>query len=183
MSVYELGPDEAVIMRASDVTTAGSMSHVDLILTNKYLIQINKGLFGGDKEAEKYPLSELRVLNGKANVLVGKDRNNKRLELYYYGFEKIYSFSGLFTEDKWASAVIKAHKAYMEECNKKQKREVGQTGLFKSLAETLDTAKEKILPRSPAVKSGKCPRCGAILSGQNGKKAICVYCNETVEIK
>ena len=52
MAVYNLDADEAVIMQASGVFTDADGT-VDLILTNKNLIQVNKGFFGGDKDSIK----------------------------------------------------------------------------------------------------------------------------------
>ena len=54
MSVYELDFDEAVILQDTNVTMNGKS--VTLILTNRNIIQVNKGFFGGDKDANKYPL-------------------------------------------------------------------------------------------------------------------------------
>ena len=72
MSVYELDFDEAVILQDTNVTMNGKS--VTLILTNRNIIQVNKGFFGGDKGANKYPLLELKELNGKPNVRVGKSK-------------------------------------------------------------------------------------------------------------
>ncbi len=80
MSTYKLDENEAVILQANNVFNG--LNRVTLILTNKNLIQVNKGIFGGDKESEKYPLKDLKIYNGKANVLIGKSRSGQRqLEL------------------------------------------------------------------------------------------------------
>ena len=52
MSVYTLDEDEAFIARASDVTV-GIFGKADLILTNKNIVQINKGFFGEEPGFEK----------------------------------------------------------------------------------------------------------------------------------
>ena len=61
MPIYTLDIDEAVILQASRVST-GTFGTADLILTNKNLIQVNKGILGGDKDCIKYPLANLKVL-------------------------------------------------------------------------------------------------------------------------
>ena len=71
MSVYTLDEDEAFITRASDVTV-GIFGKADLILTNKNIVQINKGFFGEETGFEKYPLASLKVYNGKAILLPQK---------------------------------------------------------------------------------------------------------------
>lgn len=73
MGIYTLDEDEVFIMRASDVMV-GTFGKADLVLTNKNIIQVNKGFFGGEKDAEKYPLAELKVYNDKANIVSTKNK-------------------------------------------------------------------------------------------------------------
>lgn len=183
MSVYQLDQNEAVIMHASNVLCGSS--RVDLILTNKNLIQVNKGFFGGDKDSQKYPLKDLKVLNGKANVLIGKSSaGQKQMELYFNGYERKYHFGAMLAENKWSSAIIKAHKQLMDEIEREQKAASGKGNILKSIAGTFDSAKEKVLPKkAPSMKTIKCPKCGAELSGEKGSAVQCPYCNATVVIK
>lgn len=178
MAVYVLDNDEAVILQASGVYTDSNAS-VDLVLTNKNLIEVTKGFFGGDKGAIKYPLSELKLLNGKANVLVGKSRNgSKRMELYFSTRELYYRFNTPFAINKWVSAIMKAHKDRMAYIEKSQKQP--KTSLLDSVKGTLD----KMIPVKEAVKkSCKCSKCGADLSGIKGEQVTCSYCNNTIVIK
>lgn len=178
MAVYDLDNDEAVILQTSGVFT-GTNASVDLILTNKNLIQVNKGFFGGDKGSIKYPLSELKVLNGKANILVGKARNGtKRLELYFSNCEVYYRFNAPFALNKWAGAIGKAHKDRMDSIAKSQK--APKTSLLDSVKGTLD----KIVPgKEPQIKTCKCSKCGAELTGNKGEQVICSYCDNAVIIK
>lgn len=105
MSVYTLDEDEAFIARASDVTV-GIFGKADLILTNKNIVQINKGFFGEETGFEKYPLASLKVYNGKANIVATKNSSGKRqVELYFNNFEKTYFFDKIFTENKWITCV------------------------------------------------------------------------------
>ena len=178
MEAYNLDIDEAVIMQASKVLTDTNAS-VDLVLTNKSLIQINRGFFGGQKSSIKYPLSKMKVLNGKPNIIVGKSFNgNKQLELYFSTFELFYRFNAPFTLNKWANAISKAYKERMAELAKEQK--AAKPSIFDSVKESLD----KMLPiREAQNKINKCSKCGAELVGAKGEQVTCEYCDNVVIIK
>ena len=180
MSVYELEADEAVIMQENDVS-AGKGT-VSLILTDRRLIQINKGLFGGDKNAEYFLLADLKELKGKPNILIGKTpTGEKRLELYFSGFEKYYSFSRLFAERKWADAIEKTYLSLMNNREKGNRAENGNP-LISPLKETLDTAKRFFTPKEkePKTKTIKCPTCGNMLTGAKGHEKPCEYCQSII---
>lgn len=183
MSAYNLDNDEAVIMQTSNVS-AGTFQNVDLILTNKNVIQVNKGILGNVKDTIKFPLSQLKVLNGKANVLVGKSKTGaKQLELYFAGFEKFYTFNSAFSESKWANEIIKAHKKRLAEIDNANKTS-GDGSITKTLKGALDLALDKIpLKKETVPKTNKCPKCGAELTGPKGSVAICSYCDTQIIIK
>ena len=184
MSVYELGPDEVVIMQEANVSDG--RSQVALILTNQNIIEIQKGFFGGDKNSIKYSLGDLRVNNGKPNVLVGKASDGSaRLELYFNGFERYYSFKGLLTERKWASSIEKAYKVYITEKNKKEKVKRNLGTIFAPIKGTLENAKKAVTPKpkEKEIRSVKCPKCGAQLSGPKGEDITCDYCSAVVKVK
>ena len=178
MSVYELDFDEAVILQDTNVTMNGKS--VTLILTNRNIIQVNKGFFGGDKDANKYPLLELKELNGKPNVRVGKSKGGEvQLELYFQGYDKAYSIKGILSERKWATAIEKAYKAAVAEAKKANKSPIGIGSIFNPLKGTIENAKKSMIK----TKTIKCPNCGNILSGEKGKEVKCDYCDFVVKIK
>lgn len=184
MSVYELGIDEAVILQDSNVSAGGS--NVTLILTNRNIIQVNKGFFGGDKDAWKYPLLDLKELNGKPNVRIGKSRNGStQLELYFQGYEKAFSFQGMLAERKWANAIEKAYKAAVAEVKKAEKAKKNVGEIFAPLKGTIENAKSVFSPRAKEPKTivMKCPKCGAELVGEKGEQVRCSYCEAIVTMK
>jgi len=120
MSTYDLDADEAVILQTSGVFEG--KAPVDLILTNRNLVQVNKIGLRGNMMPVKYPLSDLKLLNGKPNILIGKAPNgSKQLELYFTTCEVYYRFTAPFATSKWASAIEKAHKDRMAEIKRSQK--------------------------------------------------------------
>ena len=184
MSVYELGIDEAVILQDFNASAEGT--NVTLILTNQNIIQINKGFWGKEKVAWKYPLLDLKELDGKPNVRVGKSRNgNTQLELYFQGYEKAYSIRGILTERKWANAIEKAYKAAVTELKKAEKPNRNSAEIFAPLKGTFENAKNVLAPKSkgPKILVMKCPQCGAELTGEKGEQVRCSYCEALVTIK
>lgn len=184
MADYDLDEDEAVILQETGVN-AGKFETVDLILTNKNIIQINRGFLGGTKKSIKYPLSKLKIFKGKANVLIGKSRNGeKQLELYFTDCEKYYKFNSARGERTWVHEIIKAHKDRMAESAKSQKESFGKNSIFQSITGTMESAKNILsAKRTPVKKTCKCPNCGAELTGSKGSEVQCSYCDAIVVIK
>lgn len=184
MSVYELGMDEVVIMQDSRV--AEGNTGITLILTNQNIIQVNKNFWGSDKSAVKYPLTELKEYKEKPNVIVSKAPNGAaRLELYFTGYEKFYTFQGIMTVRKWAGAIEKAYKAYKAEKRKNEKAKPNTSAILIPLRGALESAMQAATPKANGQKAKtiKCPRCGAELTGKKGQEVTCSYCETVVTIK
>lgn len=180
VSVYTLDEDEAFITRASDVTV-GIFGKADLMLTNKNIVQINKGLWGEETGFEKFPLASLKVYNGNANIAVTKNNAGKhQVELYFSNFEKIYFFDKVSVENKWISDVKKAHRQYLENAEKARRKAGKNVNIFKTLT---DSAKSLIPKHTPIPKMIKCRKCGAELHGLKGENIRCEYCNSENMIK
>ena len=184
MSIYKLADDEIVIMQDSHVRDESS-GKVTLILTNHSIVQINRGLFGNDSDCEVHPLTDLRSADGNPNVLVGKNRSGaKRLELYFNSSEKYYVFDSTLAERKWAFSITKAYKACIQ-ANKKAQKSHQNGSLFTPILGAVDAARKTITPTEKATKTivGKCPYCGAELSGKKGEDIQCSYCDAVVHLK
>lgn len=186
MTDYDLDYDEAVIMQETGVST-GIFETADIVLTNKNIIQVNRGILGGVKNSFKYPLTNLKTLKGKANVMVGKSSNgSKQLELYFTDCEKYFRFNSARTENTWVREIIKAHKDRMAEIAEIQKQNPIETkSVFKSLTGTIESARGlfSVKRRTPVQKSCKCPKCGDELTGSKGSEVECSYCGTKVIIK
>lgn len=180
MAVYILDPDEAVIMQATDIRTSGG--NADLVLTSKNLIQVNKNFFGKARDAIKYPLSDLKTLNGKANVLIEKERNgSKQLKLYFISTELQFNVQ---SASKWANAIVKAHKERMNDISKSCKAAKAKGTLLGTIKGTVESAKNMVIgPKVPVRKSCKCSKCGAELTGNRGEEVTCPYCDSSEIIR
>lgn len=72
MDKYNLNPDEAVIMKVEQAIHVGNVG--ELLLTNQNLIFIfEKGLIKTTYITERYPLSNIKIYDGKAQTICGKD--------------------------------------------------------------------------------------------------------------
>ena len=185
MAEYVLDSDEAVILQESGAHLMPSGT-VDLILTNKNIIQIyeNSGFFRNEKIVEKYPLLDLKILNGKPNVRVGKNRNNEtQLELYFSSYERKYVMDGIFTESNWASAITKAYKQRVAEVERSENGDGKVSAILNNVKDKISNFNININKKEAPRKTCKCPRCGAELTGPKGTEIHCEYCNAIVKIK
>ena len=175
MDNYELDKDEAVINQVSGRNTGVFGGSVDLILTNKNIIQVNRGILGGD--STKYPLTDLKLLNGKPNVRVGKSRSGERqIEIYFKNDELFLILDGLFAENSWVGAISKAYKQRVAETENDDEK----GSLFDSIKGIIARDDNK---KKPKRKTCKCPKCGAELVGEKGSEVECEYCGAIVRIK
>ena len=87
MAEYAFGADEYVVMKAQEVTPDGkkglsSMRPSELILTNLNIVLPVKGLTGKVKSYEVYPLSDIRIVDGRPQCRLDKsDFMDVKLEL------------------------------------------------------------------------------------------------------
>ncbi|KXT88323.1 hypothetical protein [Streptococcus oralis] len=178
---YQLLPHEYMVMHDDHVSFGKSTGSTDdLILTNLHLILIKKGFFGGKKGELKIPINQIKVFEGKPQVLVNKDSGLKCLEVYYTGGQASFSFSNPKDTDKWANNIIKLMAGDTENFEK-----IGDSSLFgvdilaESLKDTFDTFKTGLgfKDAEPEKVSTKCSFCGAPLSGVVKQAVKCSYCD------
>ena len=87
--------DEVVILQETSVAHGGLMSLYtdELILTNKKIICLSKGMFGGTKKTYHYPLDQIKVFNGIPQVQQGKQSNGSpTLDVYLRDGEEHFGF-------------------------------------------------------------------------------------------
>ncbi len=88
--------DEVVILKETDVAHGGVMSNYtdELILTNKKIICISKGAFGGTKKIYHYPLNQIKMYNGVPQAKQGKLSNGTpSLDIYFLDGDEHFNFS------------------------------------------------------------------------------------------
>ena len=177
--------DEAVIKQADEVGygaiggLAGMFSSAKntLILTNKNLILVKKNLFGKVTDTLRFPLSAIRVADGKVQALLGRPDNvTHSLDVYFTsGMER---FSMTWEDDikEWIACITEAV------TGQKVAREDPDAWLYEtaamaeSLAGSIKKVKGALGIRSDEKVSSRCPGCGASLTGADGETVQCPYC-------
>jgi len=87
--------DEVVIMKETSVAHGGVMAIYtdELVLTNKRIICLSKGVFGGTKKIYYYPLEQIKVFRGIPQVQQGKLSNGTAsLDVYLIDGEEQFNF-------------------------------------------------------------------------------------------
>ena len=134
---YVFMPDEAVILKETDVAHGSGGYGDELVLTNLNIICTHRGMFGGIKDVFLYPLSQVKEYNGKPQIIQGKTPNGEPcLEIYFkYGGVESFRFRSWnkITIDRW----VKAAGKLFNNNAAKEENDPGRSDPFKSIAKKL----------------------------------------------
>ena len=102
-----LNEDESIVDRIGKIGYGGFWSgNNDLVLTNKSIILVKKGLFGDVQEVVRFPLSDLRVVGGEVQAKVGHpDNMTHTLDLYFDKGVESFRFEWESDAQKWADKI------------------------------------------------------------------------------
>ena len=98
MAKYNLQPNEVVVLTESNVAHGGLMARYtdELMLTNLNLVLIKKGVLGNGKGVLTFPLSQIKVWEGRAQAIAGKARNGTPvLDVFFVEGPKVLFQVGL----------------------------------------------------------------------------------------
>lgn len=172
-----LGQDETVIDRISKVGYGGFWSgNNDLVLTNKNIILVKKGLFGDTDDVVRFPLSDLRVVNGEVQAKLGRPDNvTCTLDLYFDKGMERFRFEWESDVQEWIDKITEVI------TGKKVERDeyawLGETlAMAESVTSTINSLKGALGIKSTEQVSMRCPSCGATLTGTKGETVQCQYC-------
>lgn len=87
--------DEVVILKEENVAHGGrtAQNTDELILTNKKIILLSKGMFGGVKRIYHYPLNQIKVFNGVPQVKQGNTTMGiSSLDVYMFSSDESFTF-------------------------------------------------------------------------------------------
>jgi len=188
---YDLQPNETIIIRSENVYR-GNMSG-ELILTNLNLVHITtKGVFKTTYIPQRFPTNQIKIFNGKAQALLGK---NGVMDVYFINGQesfRFYNSDTLFSEKKaekeamnWVNAinhlVTGADIIFEESVNTVS---VGAEMVAGVLGDTVGAFKDALGFKSKKTSTDvvdkvakKCSFCGAAISGNKGQIIRCLYCN------
>ncbi len=172
-----LNEDESIVDRIGKIGYGGFWSgNNDLVLTNKSIILVKKGLFGDVQEVVRFPLSDLRVVGGEVQAKVGHpDNMTHTLDLYFDKGVESFRFEWESDAQKWADKITEVITGVKVERN--EFAWVGETlAMAESVTNTINGLKSSLGIKSTEQVSVRCPSCGATLTGIKGDTVQCPYC-------
>ena len=179
----------------------------ELVLTNQALIVVHKNIFGNVKDIQRYALDQVTIANNSPQVVIGMSQNNERqLHVYFrHGIEAftlgdadedsdagILEFLLTPMADKenrnlhnWRSAISQAvlglpHNAQIGVSQAQQTPAPVQAPASSTAPTPTPTAAPApaVVASAPTTHTTKkCIGCMAPLSGIQGQKVICKYCD------
>ena len=187
----KLNPDESVIMSADQIGYGNGLfggGKNELILTNQALLLKVKGMFGNTKEVLRFPLSEIRIVNGQVQALPGKkDIVTPTLDIYFNsGMERF-----LFIWERGVKNWIEHINSVITGAPVRERGEFDDMfedmAKLSAVADTLSGSVNKVKSalgiRSTEQIALRCPGCGASLSGTEGEVGKCPYCGSFVKFE
>jgi hypothetical protein len=196
MEKYNLLPDESIITKIEDVVHEKKRG--ELVLTNHNLVFIvTKGVFKTTYITQRYPVNQIKVYDGKAQVICDKEAN---IEVFFYDGQKVFkvnpiegSFSGkkernaaqLFA-DYINNLLTGAPIEHITAKNKTNNKAIpGTAFVAETLKGTIDTFKDAFnkQPIKQEVRIAlSCMSCGAQITGIQGQVVRCQYCNSDQQL-
>lgn len=210
MAKVDLLPNEAIIMRDSQMKhdRGGKFDSTsdELLLTNLALLVVHKSRWGSVKDVVRFPLEQIKVVNGVPQVIVGLSSEGERqLHVHFYHGIEAFTlgeadddgenfFDALFTPTKekekrnlneWREAILCALSGTSFERESSSDQKSGPLGAIMGVvaagAERVTNTAASFSggnkPTTPVNKTSKCIGCRAPLSGKEGQKITCKYCD------
>ncbi|MHA7175092.1 hypothetical protein ACX80D_00375 [Arthrobacter sp. Sr24] len=103
MANLNLGPDEYVVLKSEKVLHGGKISGYtdELILSNKNIILISKGMLGNTKGTEYFPLNTIKNIDGKSQALA----SGQKLDVYFLKGQDSFGFVTKKEAKNWANNI------------------------------------------------------------------------------
>lgn len=178
MGNYSLSPNEGIIARCDGVFHNRKRS--EIILTNQNLICVesNDGIFKSKHNEFKYPVNQIKVVDGQAQVFVIKDNEVWTLQvLMKNGTENFRFVDSLIDRikkkqeaDNFAGQISLLLTGKKSEPSAETSFSAGVKGILGAVGINIpvkDTENVTI----------RCSGCRASLSGQKGQTVKCKYCD------
>lgn len=190
-----LQQNEAIIIHSTGVLHGGFMSAYtdELVLTNLNVIYINKGMLGKVKNIQKFPLNQIKIINGQPQVMMGKNSQNSRpqVQIFFKNGQEAFEFQSSPKREisNWINNITKVLTGDTAQIsNSKNIMAIpGAEQVAETVKDTIGAFKDTFGIGNKKIKStqsitGKCIGCMAPISGTQGQMIRCKYCdtNQTV---
>lgn len=181
MNKVNLQSDECVIRKCNKVRHGGFMASYkdELILTNLNIIYVKKGMFGRIKDVQTLPVNQIKIYEGKAQVLLGKEKNGSpSLEIYFLNEQEVFGFKRKTEVLKWIKSI---NHLLIEDANSATTGQFAIPGtelVAETIKDTITSFKSILWNKTKDEKvSINCTACGASITGYKGKNVKCNYCD------
>lgn len=190
---YTLQPNESIIMKSGRITHGGLMiGYTDeLVLTNLNIILIEKGVFGNVKNIKYFPINQIKVYNGKPQVILTKQQNGfPKMEVYLLNGQDAFGFESKKEAEKWINNINQLFSGTSEGYDDTESKAIpGVEFVADVLKDTFDTFagafgfKSKTKANATQEKiAKKCSSCGSQISGTKGQVIRCQYCDSDQQL-
>ncbi len=112
MEDLKLASNEGIIIQSTDVLSGTRLMDGytdDLILTNLNIILIKRGVFGKKKSEQRFPVSDIKIINNKPQVMMSKmnSRNVDQLQIDFKNGIQHFEFSNKNKKEiaKWIKSI------------------------------------------------------------------------------
>ena len=191
MAGLNLASNEGIILQSTSVMSGSVWAAYtdELILTNLNVILIKRGMFGNKKNEQRFPISQIKKVNGKPQVMIGSNSLNGADQLhitFMHGVEWFeFQSDGKEEITKWIKAVYELLNYTPDNLPTYGNEE--ELGVITStLKKGVDSIKnifgiksknEETSTVNSVVKNVKCSVCKAPLTGKPGQVVKCIYCD------
>jgi len=178
MDEYRLLPNEAVLFDNGE----------GLMLTNLHIIQTtSKGLFKVTKSSKIFPLNQIKVYEGKAQVLLNEE--DGIIDVYFLNEKMTFEIDGKKERREFVSKINEVLTGEKLSFGKEdiKKKIPGTKFVAETLKGTVDTVmdvfgKDKEPENKDVRVSQHCISCGAQITGFQGRSASCEYCGTAQQL-
>lgn len=138
--MYNFQPNESIIMKQKMLFSD------ELILTNLHIVLVgSKGVFVQTKVIHTFPLSQIKVFNGQAQVFLEKTGSGYQLDVYFFNGQERFQFKDRKEALKWNANINKMITGNEVEIDTSPNMALpGTDYIAETLKETLDTFKETL---------------------------------------
>ncbi|MGG3562747.1 hypothetical protein ABES03_14225 [Neobacillus rhizosphaerae] len=190
MVKYNLEPSESILIQSTGVCEGSGLMTAftdELILTNMNIIHVSKGLFGNTKSVRKYPLNQVKIINGEAQASMGKSTNGiPNLQIYFTNGQLSFKFQSSAKKEivKYVNGISKVLIGRESNLVANQFAIPGAEIVAETLKDTIGVFKGTLGIKSkgkaadePVKATKKCIGCMSPLTGTKGQSIRCSYCD------
>lgn len=172
--------NEGVILQRKEIIHKGKIID-ELYLTNLNLKYVeSSGVFKVKYTTIEYPLNQIRIINGKAQVSVidDKDESTWILQIVFKnGIERFAIEYGLFNKNKVKSEIDAWAEQICFQLTGQSFEKTNDSTLLGSVKNALETVGVKLKTPEADKVTSKCIGCMAPISGVKGQFVCCKYCD------